>query len=212
MKASMVAAGGLSGGLSSSIAGGKFIDGVKQGLITSGLNHLAHMVENLVDKSDLVKLLDSKEIDPDGKTDFDKASVNQFAKKVYPTEYSQAGNLDIETTNVTEIKGEKVYGFVHHEYDVSDKSNVKLASIKMYITKAAFITNLQLAETIGHEFQHYFDHYLGCYAGWANSRGGDLDYAHVRSEVNAWNWTHNWNRSNASFLGLAQYNRDLSKY
>lgn len=44
MKATMLAAGGLSGGLSSSIAGGKFIDGVKQGLITSGLNHLAHMV------------------------------------------------------------------------------------------------------------------------------------------------------------------------
>jgi hypothetical protein len=41
-KAVMIASGGLSGGLSSSIAGGNFWDGVKQGLITSGLNHLAH--------------------------------------------------------------------------------------------------------------------------------------------------------------------------
>jgi hypothetical protein len=39
----MLASGGLSGGLSSSIAGGNFFDGVRQGLITSGLNHLAHM-------------------------------------------------------------------------------------------------------------------------------------------------------------------------
>ena len=39
-KALMLASGGLSGGLSSSIAGGNFSDGVKQGLITSGLNQL----------------------------------------------------------------------------------------------------------------------------------------------------------------------------
>jgi hypothetical protein len=42
-KAIILASGGLSGGLASSIAGGNFMDGVKQGLITSGLNHLAHM-------------------------------------------------------------------------------------------------------------------------------------------------------------------------
>lgn len=38
----MIASGGLSGGVSSSIAGGNFWDGAKQGVITSGLNHLAH--------------------------------------------------------------------------------------------------------------------------------------------------------------------------
>jgi len=42
LKAIMIASGGLSGGISATIAGGKFIDGFKQGLITSGLNHLAH--------------------------------------------------------------------------------------------------------------------------------------------------------------------------
>ncbi|WP_312083543.1 hypothetical protein [Epilithonimonas hominis] len=41
-KAIMLTSGGLTGGLSSTIAGGKFIDGLKQGLITSGLDHLAH--------------------------------------------------------------------------------------------------------------------------------------------------------------------------
>jgi len=39
----MLTSGGLTGGLSSTIAGGKFIDGFRQGLITSGLNHVAHM-------------------------------------------------------------------------------------------------------------------------------------------------------------------------
>ncbi|GEM_PF-2977631 len=40
----MIAVGGLSGVISSSIAGGKFSDGFKQGLITSGLNHFVHIV------------------------------------------------------------------------------------------------------------------------------------------------------------------------
>ncbi len=44
IKALTIAAGGLSGGISSSIAGGNFWAGVRQGLITSGLNHMMHMV------------------------------------------------------------------------------------------------------------------------------------------------------------------------
>lgn len=49
-KALMLASGGLSGGLSSSIAGGNFYAGVRQGLITSGLNHLAHMTIDAIEK------------------------------------------------------------------------------------------------------------------------------------------------------------------
>jgi hypothetical protein len=44
MKAVMIASGGLSGGISSSIAGGSFWKGVREGLITSGLNHSLHMM------------------------------------------------------------------------------------------------------------------------------------------------------------------------
>ncbi len=43
-KAVMIASGGLSGGISSSIAGGNFWSGARQGLITSGLNHAADWV------------------------------------------------------------------------------------------------------------------------------------------------------------------------
>ena len=42
LNAMTIAAGGLSGGLSSTIAGGSFWTGARQGLITSGLNHVAH--------------------------------------------------------------------------------------------------------------------------------------------------------------------------
>jgi len=40
--AGMIGIGGLSGGIGSSIAGGSFWMGARQGLITSGLNHAAH--------------------------------------------------------------------------------------------------------------------------------------------------------------------------
>ncbi|WP_300685078.1 RHS repeat-associated core domain-containing protein [Chryseobacterium sp.] len=44
VQAIMLTTGGLSGGISSSIAGGNFWDGLKQGLITSGLNHVTHFL------------------------------------------------------------------------------------------------------------------------------------------------------------------------
>lgn len=45
MKATMIVAGGLSGGISSSIAGGNFWKGMRQGLITAGLNHAMHSID-----------------------------------------------------------------------------------------------------------------------------------------------------------------------
>ncbi len=52
LKAMMVASGGLSGGISSSIAGGKFMDGFRQGIITAGLNHVAHLTSDSFPKND----------------------------------------------------------------------------------------------------------------------------------------------------------------
>ncbi len=43
-KTAMIAAGGLAGGVSSSMAGGEFIDGFCNGLICAGLNHALHWV------------------------------------------------------------------------------------------------------------------------------------------------------------------------
>ena len=40
----MIAAGGIAGGVSSTIAGGEFIDGFCNGLISAGLNHALHWV------------------------------------------------------------------------------------------------------------------------------------------------------------------------
>ncbi len=49
-KTAMIAAGGLAGGVSSSIAGGEFIDGLCNGLICAGLNHALHYVAGPLNK------------------------------------------------------------------------------------------------------------------------------------------------------------------
>ncbi|MGN7864118.1 hypothetical protein [Chryseobacterium sp. 22458] len=58
MKATMLTMGGLSGGISSTIAGGNFWDGFRQGIITSGLNHLGHLGGNKIVKKVLQNRLD----------------------------------------------------------------------------------------------------------------------------------------------------------
>ncbi len=49
-KAAMIASGGLSGGFSSVIAGGDFWSGMRQGLLTAGLNHAMHEIANSMTK------------------------------------------------------------------------------------------------------------------------------------------------------------------
>ena len=51
-KAAMVAAGGLSGGVSASMAGGDFWEGACNGLICAGLNHAMHLVVKTVSPDD----------------------------------------------------------------------------------------------------------------------------------------------------------------
>jgi RHS repeat-associated protein len=46
LQIAQILGGGLSGGIGSSLAGGSFTDGVKNGLISAGLNHAMHNVAN----------------------------------------------------------------------------------------------------------------------------------------------------------------------
>jgi hypothetical protein len=61
IKALQIAAGGLSGGISSSISGGNFWAGARQGLITSGLNHVAH---SFISKDNPIRVSEKKEEPP----------------------------------------------------------------------------------------------------------------------------------------------------
>ena len=69
--------GGISGGLGSMIAGGNFVDGLRQGLISSGLNHALHGVgEDFQVDRDLVKM----GLNPNGVPEFSIESVLMVEK------------------------------------------------------------------------------------------------------------------------------------
>ena len=57
IKAIQIATGGLSGGISSSIAGGNFWSGARQGVITSGLNHAVNHISEQIQRPSFKKLL-----------------------------------------------------------------------------------------------------------------------------------------------------------
>ncbi|MEN2436730.1 RHS repeat-associated core domain-containing protein [Weeksellaceae bacterium A-14] len=90
MRAVMIASGGFSGGISSIIAGGKFIDGFKQGLITSGLNHVAHLVAAEIEyRRDLTKqfneqLRRTKDYFSQRKAYYDK-QISELKNSLYAT-------------------------------------------------------------------------------------------------------------------------------
>ncbi|WP_304343886.1 RHS repeat-associated core domain-containing protein [Chryseobacterium koreense] len=76
MKATMVVAGGFSGGISASIAGGNFWQGFRQGIITSGLNHVAHMTTEFLQRND-----------PNDPTTWTRKYSLDRAKELYPRFY-----------------------------------------------------------------------------------------------------------------------------
>ena len=57
--------GGLSGGVGSSIAGGNFWDGARNGMISAGLNHGLHLIQNNIYSNQLKKVFESYPMEND---------------------------------------------------------------------------------------------------------------------------------------------------
>jgi hypothetical protein len=210
-----IAFGALSGGVGAELSGGNFWQGAIAGGIVAGLNDVMHNVANKIQtRQNLRELLISKGyLNPDQAASYSDTDLVAFARKVFPEMFSAAGNPKIGKQVSTIVNGVEVDGFVSYKYNINKDGTVgKLTSLELTITKGAFSSYLDLAQTIGHELNHYIDHFSGCYAGWANSRGGNLKYAHAVSEVNAWNWSHNWNKNIGTFIGMSHYTELLGTF
>lgn len=83
----MIASGGLSGGISSSIAGGSFWKGVREGLITSGLNHVAHMVKNYFSDNNIDKVIKEYEAN-------EKKRANNSIKAEALSNFTKIGQIE----------------------------------------------------------------------------------------------------------------------
>jgi hypothetical protein len=169
----MIASGGLSGGLSSAIAGGNFWSGVREGLITSGLNHAMHSVVNKIQQNKMLKdILEENDIDPKGKAKYRVSYAKKIAKLLPNNLYENSGDVDIKIEDIRDN------GVTDWETTTDVKKSLHL-SVKINhigLSENAFKSNLQLASTLFHELIHVRDILSGDALKWLNmNNNGNTD-------------------------------------
>ncbi len=156
IKAATIAAGGLSGGFSSTIAGGKFIDGFRQGVIVAGLNHLAlhavsgkHKFDREVEK--LYGEKTDKPVFNMSQKDIDNAIEKiPTLKRIYTKLLLKFKNLEVHYADVFRKDDGKTY------FDTDLKT---VSSISIF--RSAGSSFRYMAQTILHEFGHAMSGYHG---------------------------------------------------
>ncbi|OJX28740.1 MAG: hypothetical protein BGO86_15630 [Chryseobacterium sp. 36-9] len=148
-KAIMLTSGGLTGGLSSTIAGGKFIDGLRQGLITSGLNHLAHTISDEFESTARSRQeIRDVGLDPDAIAPNDCSSVEQLLQ----TKTLAAMNSEAGSPNIVYDKSLS-YGTGAVTYSNIQGKSVSSVRINGNTEKSYY----KLYGQIGHELIHVID-------------------------------------------------------
>ncbi|WP_353100633.1 hypothetical protein [Myroides odoratus] len=200
----MIAGVGLSGGISSTIAGGDFWQGMRQGLITSGLNHAMHMGVNEIDKARVDKRLRAKGYEPnDAAEDLyrDHSKINDFAANVIPEYYDAAKRPDFVVDNTIESnKGQQSVGKVGITYD--SEGNYSLTDGKVRLRSTVFNTYRGLTLTMIHELSHVIDVVSELRAKWHKKY--DVSASYHMSEVKAYqlemSWGNSYIKSNPIYL------------
>ena len=219
----MIAGGGLSGGLSSTIAGGNFWQGFRQGIITSGLNHVSHFVQEKFDRSNYDKL------------------YAQVKKVMGNASEHFSGNPDdmwklmkqvpILRKLLNQLHGAKVWATILKDHPLSNGHNGMTqensdGSISIKIFQKKSDTNIHVALTLGHELRHAIGIFKGfetVWRGMIKSSAGNIvrnNYAVHQSEVGAYMWsasyadsqsTYDWN-VNQSNSNMRQANELLKMF
>ncbi len=143
--AGMITAGGLSGGVGSRLAGGNFWEGVRNGLISSTLNHVAHSIQQKISINSMFK---KAIIDPKSIPEFTDEYLMKLVEKIpYLKEvFLKGGSPEIKWTD-----------------DDSSVGEYFTASKTVYISKFWNQTNYQAVSTMFHEFFHAYQHVSGIY-------------------------------------------------
>ena len=144
------------GGLSSSIAGGKFVDGFRQGIITTGLNHLASHVVNGNHQFDreINKAYGSKADKPVfnmSQKDIDNAIEKiPTLKRIYEKLLLKFNNLKVHYIDVFGSDDGKTF------FNIDAKT---VESISIF--RSAGSSFRYMSQTILHEFGHAMSGYHG---------------------------------------------------
>ena len=192
MKAAMVVTGGLSGGISSTIAGGKFMDGFRQGLITNGLNHTAHAVAQSFDRSNYKKLYKQVEDAMGSAAAKFSGDLSDLLKLMQ--------DVPILRELYNKLDGTKIWAVVLKNHPDASKyagmaeSNTDGSiSIKIFHKKSN--SNIDVALTLGHELTHAIGKVNGSEVMWASMIRRDAgskmikNYVTHQSEVGAYMWS-----------------------
>ena len=144
----MIASGGVSGGFSSMIAGGNFMDGFRQGIITSGLNHVAHMVAG-------------------PGIEVDKATRKQFKSLVKDENHQGAYDLVNSKYNLdADVKGKFSISFVDTDEFSGTTGGDAFQTQQVEIAKSAFGGSVEhFIRTVHHEFVHVYQRGVLGFAG-----------------------------------------------
>ncbi len=129
---------GCRGVFSSTIAGGKFIDGFRQGVIVSGLNHIAHGIY-------FTKTLLER---------FTKGKLDPFAKPKFTQEGIVEMHENVEgLKKAFEMGGKPKIAFNEPTYYASTVSGL------VKLTPSKLDTNYKLAAILFHEYRHAFQYF-----------------------------------------------------
>ncbi|MDM1072286.1 RHS repeat-associated core domain-containing protein [Empedobacter brevis] len=185
-----VAAGTLSGGISASVSGGNFWQGIRQGAITSGLNHIANHTKNLIAdkkfKNDLIAELKENGIITDATPEFNKSSIIELLSKS-----TTLGNL-WEKSGYIGFKLSSIEKGLNGEVDETAKKSsltgkyTSITANKVILYKTAFQSFGKLAYVIGHELIHVYHIKIGFTLNILNSM--EPISAKKYLEINAYKW------------------------
>ncbi|GGG43506.1 hypothetical protein GCM10007332_01240 [Epilithonimonas arachidiradicis] len=203
-KAIMLTSGGLTGGLSSTIAGGKFIDGFRQGLVTSGLNHLAHTFsEEFESTARSRQEIRDVGLDPDAIAPNDCSSIDQLLQ----TKTLASLNGEAGSPNIVYDKSIS-YGTGAVTYSNIQGKSVSSIRINGNTEKSYY----KLYGQIGHELIHAIDTVSGARLDIYNlfrSKG----YSDAAARKNSGYWTesnaYQWNMKHTPSL---LYNNFYEEY
>ena len=189
--AATIAAGGLSGGLSSTIAGGNFWMGARQGLIVSGLNHVGHNAYKNIQENKLQRQLRKY-------SHLDVLLGDEWGReRAFQILVDNVPILRKEFLKSTKIGGKIT---INMEGGVNEGNPNTIASTsgdpgwaKITFFDLSFKDVYTFGVTIHHELIHAYHHVSGMYQRWLKQAGNGMNalfYANRMSEHYAYAETY----------------------
>lgn len=200
IKVTMIASGGLSGGISSTIAGGKFWQGFRQGIITAGLNHVAHLGYEAIEKyNKLEKFLNTNGISYEQQkklaTAGDLIKLKEIFKDLYWEGSAQWSEIATEKTllewskdyleytidsKTNLLKFTKANGDTEYAWGVTNPNNGKVILAPALLQESVY----SFTKTFIHEQVHSIDFKLGYLSNAANAANEVKAYLEVSKWTN----------------------------